>query len=231
VNAANDLRLSWGSPCIDAASTAPPTGTLDLVRHARDVDGDLDTAEVCDLGAFEFRPLEVVGPLTLGSLIQWELRGPGRSDVCLVLVSPSARGLAHFGSVRPVRSARADQRLPLTTIGPNSLTTLQRSIPNSPLLVGQTFSFQALIDNALAPNGKPSPTRCRSRSCRRAKRPAVGGNAGCERTRVAAEKVDLVASMAGRSRRECIPRASSTGSPDARGFNQSAGRAVVTARS
>ena len=154
VNAANDLRLSWGSPCIDAASTAPPAGTLDLVHHARDVDGDLDTAEVCDLGAFEFRPLEVVGPLTLGSLIQWELRGPAGATSVLYWSRHSLAASPTSGPFGQFDLPSLNSVFRLTTIGPSSLTTLQRSVPNSSLLVGQTFSFQALTDNALAPNGK-----------------------------------------------------------------------------
>src|SRR5262249_39240999 len=74
--ATGDLRLRWGSPCTDAATSAPPAGTLDLDGRTRDVDGDLDTNEVGDLGAFEFRPLELVGTGQLGSLLQWELWGP-----------------------------------------------------------------------------------------------------------------------------------------------------------
>lgn len=152
--AGGDLRLRWGSPCIDAVSVAPAAGALDLLRHARDVDGDLDTTEVCDLGAFEFRPLEVVGPMTLGSLIQWELRGPAGATSILywsrhpLASSPTSGPFGQFDLPALTSVFR------LTTIGPSSLTTLQRSIPSSPLLVGQTFSFQALTDNVLAPNGK-----------------------------------------------------------------------------
>jgi hypothetical protein len=154
VNPASDLRLSWGSPCIDAASVAPPAGTFDVVGHARDVDGDLDTTEVCDLGAFEFRPLEVVGPPTLGSLVQWEMRGPAGAASVLYWSRHPLAAVPTSGPFGQFDLPAQTSVFRLTTIGPNSLTTLQRSIPSSSVLVGQTFSFQALIDNALAPNGK-----------------------------------------------------------------------------
>jgi hypothetical protein len=153
--AAMDLRLGWSSPCIDAVSVAPPAGTLDLVRNARDVDGDLDTGETADLGALEFRTLDVLGPQTLGSILRWELRGPAAAASTLYWtrqpLAPAPTSTP-FGQLDLVAGQARVFRV--TAIGPNSSTTLQRRIPNSALLVGRTFSFQALTDNPLAPNGK-----------------------------------------------------------------------------
>jgi hypothetical protein len=153
--AAKDLRLGWGSPCIDAASVVPPVGTLDLDRNLRDVDGDLNTNETTDLGAFEFRPLDLLGPQTLGSILQWELRGPAGAASTLYWarkpLSPAPTPTP-FGQLDLLPNQMSVFRV--AAIGPNSSTTFQRLIPNAAFFVGQTFSFQGLTDNPLAPNGK-----------------------------------------------------------------------------
>jgi hypothetical protein len=152
---AGDLRLRWGSPCVDASTVAPPAGSLDLLREDRVVDGDLQATETADLGAFEFRPLEVLGPQTIGSLLQWELRGPAGAATTLywsrqpLAAAPTA---TPFGQLDLVPGQTSPFRV--TTIGPGSSTTLQRLIPGFATLVGRTFSFQALTSNPLAPNGK-----------------------------------------------------------------------------
>jgi hypothetical protein len=153
--AAEDLRLSWGSPCIDVASVVPPAGTLDLDRRLRDIDGDLDTSETADLGAFEFRTLDVLGPHTLASILRWELHGPaGVASTLYWARKPLSTVPAStpFGQWDLMPNQSSIYRV--TSIGPASSTTFQRSIPNAAFFVGQTFSFQALTDNPLAPNGK-----------------------------------------------------------------------------
>jgi hypothetical protein len=54
---AGDLRLSPGSPLVDAGSGAPVPGELDLDREERVVDGDGDGISVRDLGAYELPDL------------------------------------------------------------------------------------------------------------------------------------------------------------------------------
>jgi hypothetical protein len=70
----------------------------ELGGDLRDVDGNLDRAAHTDIGALEFRPLE--------------------------LESTGERGTP---------------------------TLLQRLIPNDPALIGQSFSFQALVDSPTSP--------------------------------------------------------------------------------
>ena len=153
--AAADWRLQFGSPCADIALNVPPAGTLDLLGHARAVDGNLDTLERSDIGAFEHRPLELVSTAQLGSLVQWELWGPQGAPATLywtrvaVAGSPTA---TPFGELDLVPSAAHVYRV--MTAGASAPTVLQRSIPNAALLVGETFAFQALTDSAAAPNGK-----------------------------------------------------------------------------
>jgi hypothetical protein len=52
----DNLRLSAGSPCIDAGdNTAVPAGvTTDLGGRLRFVDGDCNDTDIVDMGAYEF---------------------------------------------------------------------------------------------------------------------------------------------------------------------------------
>jgi hypothetical protein len=152
---AGDFRVKWSSPCIDAAWVATPAGALDLLRHPRDVDGDLDTSEIDDLGAFEFRPLELVGSGALGTLLTWESWGPKANLSTILWTSgqlPFTPTSTPFGEYDLTSLTTSVFRV--TTVGASAPTSFQRIVPPDPLMVGQTFSFQALTDNALAPNGK-----------------------------------------------------------------------------
>jgi hypothetical protein len=151
--AAGDWRLRFGSPCVDTAYNAPPTGTLDVAGRPRDVDGDLNTSELADRGAHEFRPLEIVGTAQLGTVLQWRLWGPPGNPCTLywtrsdIASSPSSTPFGDLDlETALVRVFR------VTTAG--APTVLQRQIPNVSALVGQTFAFQSLTDNVAAPNGK-----------------------------------------------------------------------------
>jgi hypothetical protein len=153
--AAGDFRLRFGSPCIDAAASAPPAGTLDLAGHARDVDGDLNTSEVADLGAFEFRPLEFVGTAQLGTVMKLELRGPQGAASALYWTRGALAAMpmgSQFGRLDLQPSLAHVYRI--VTVGSITPAIVQRTIPNAAFLVGQTFAFQALTDNQLAPAGK-----------------------------------------------------------------------------
>ena len=66
----DDLRLRFGSPCIDTGTNSPPGGlpTEDLEGRPRVLDGDGDDEAVVDMGTYEYRlptpdQLNVVGPI------------------------------------------------------------------------------------------------------------------------------------------------------------------------
>ena len=153
--AGGDFRLRFGSPCIDAATTVPPAGTLDLARHARDADGDLNTSEIADLGALEFRPLELVSTAQLGTPMTLELRGPQGAASKLywtrgaLAAAPMSTTYGHF-DLQPSLA----HLYRTVTVGSIVPAIVQRTIPNAPFLIGQTFAFQALTDNPAAPAGK-----------------------------------------------------------------------------
>ena len=149
-----DFRLKCASPCIDAAASAPPAGTLDLLGHARDLDGDLDAVRGSDLGGFEFRPLELVSTGTLGTPLTLELWGPQGNASAVFwtragLVAPLA---TPFGSFELDPALARTFRL--VTVGASSPTQIVRNIPSHPALVGQTYAFQALTDSLAAPLSK-----------------------------------------------------------------------------
>jgi parallel beta-helix repeat protein len=49
-----DLRLSVGSPCIDAGDNSVITEGADLDGHPRIIDGDCNDTDIVDMGAYEF---------------------------------------------------------------------------------------------------------------------------------------------------------------------------------
>jgi hypothetical protein len=147
-----DFQLAWGSPCIDRGTTAQPAH--DLAGRARPIDGDLDTVERVDIGAYEFAPLGLRGTPTLGatlSLALWGQPGAGARVMLsrrplLVPPYPTPYGeldlergsLVHFHS-GPVGS------------GPPALVPF--TLPANPAWVGLTVSFQAVVQSSAAPLG------------------------------------------------------------------------------
>lgn len=150
---AGDFRLRFGSPAIDAGDASAPLGTLDLVGRARPIDGDLDTFERADAGCIEFTPLRVITSAHPGSPVRFEVAGPAGSAFTLYYT----RG----PRVPPQATTFGELELNTLTLGPLLGGTasrfppfaLQRPIPNSPTVIGRTFSFQALVASPLSPSG------------------------------------------------------------------------------
>lgn len=146
-----DLRLRYGSPCIDAAGTDAPAGARDAEGNLRDVDGDLDRVAHTDIGALEFRPLELESTGERGTPLQLRSWGaPG----ALSTIYWTRRPLAESTST-PFGLFLLDPDLArvfkVTSTGYDTPTLLQRLIPNDPALIGQSFSFQALVDSPTSP--------------------------------------------------------------------------------
>jgi len=149
-NAADgDFRLRWGSPCIDAATTAP-SGARDVLGVRRDVDGNLDAQGHTDIGAYEFTPLELVSSGSIGGSLRLDNWGPNSPSVLYWartgLASPSATPFGAF-ELNPLFA----RTFRFTTSGAAAPSVTQRMIPNQIALIGQTFSFQALTNSPAAP--------------------------------------------------------------------------------
>jgi hypothetical protein len=149
-----DYRLQWGSLCIEAGDPATPAGALDLAGLARPIDGNLDTVEAPDVGAYEFAPLYPRGSGRIGSYFTLELWGAAGSATSLwwtrgTTVSPSATPFGELDldptTMRLLFSGAASP-------GPPSVWT--RRIPDDPTLIGRSFAFQSLTDCAAAPLGR-----------------------------------------------------------------------------
>lgn len=149
--ATGDVRLRFGSPCIDVGSNV--RGLVDRDGVARLVDGDLDTQERNDLGAHEFQPLAIVGAARIGTDLVLELAGPPGGTAFLYLkrgplaATPLATPFGDF-DLAPGASLVAQ---PLLTSNP--VTTQTIAIADAANLVGKTYTLQALIPSAVAPNG------------------------------------------------------------------------------
>jgi hypothetical protein len=148
-----DYRLRFGSPC---AETGDPgaIGRLDLLGHARAYDGDLDTQSAVDMGAFEFEPLHLLGVPALGQTIGFEFWGAAGGSSTLwfapaPLIAPQSTpfGLSYLD---PSLAAS----LGSVPVRPGRPFVLRRTLPSNPLLVGRTFSFQALTSSSAAPQGQ-----------------------------------------------------------------------------
>lgn len=152
--ASGDWSLRWGSPAIDRIADAGVASTLDLSGRTRGVDGDLDLLERSDLGAFEFRPL--AAPLTarIGSQLRLSSWGPqgAASTIYWARSAPVGPTATPFGQF--ALPAGSLQVFSITSTGAAAPTLLQRAIPNVAQLVGQTYSFQALVDSPAAPLGR-----------------------------------------------------------------------------
>ena len=148
-----DYRLRFGSPC---AESGDPTASShpDLLGHARPLDGDLDTQAAVDMGAFEFEPLHLIGVPALGQTIGFEFWGQagGTSNLWLALAPPTPPQGTPFGSYCLDPSLAVS--LATVPVRPGRPWVLRRTLPNNPLLVGQTFSFQALTTSNAAPLGQ-----------------------------------------------------------------------------
>ena len=149
-----DWRLVWGSPCVDAGDPNAAPGTLDLAGTQRHVDGDLDTLERVDLGAFEFRPLDAAGVAQVGQplvLEQWGRAG-GSAILYLGRNQPQPVPLATpFGEFDLDPNAFRDLGPGPTAPGPPALRLVP--IPADPVYAGLTFTFQARARSGLAPQG------------------------------------------------------------------------------
>jgi len=145
--AIGDFRLRLGSPCIDRVAA---NDMLDLRGRVRAIDGNLDTLAGGDLGAFEFETLALSSSLGLGDVLRLDVAGAAGSianvqwaRTGLVAAQPTLFGAFELDPLRA--------RLFTTLSAPGQV---MRTIPNEPLLVGHTFSFQALVDSAAAPFGR-----------------------------------------------------------------------------
>jgi hypothetical protein len=148
-----DFRLRPTSPCVDTANSAFTTA-LDLVRHTRPVDGDLDTLARPDMGAIEFEQLVPVGAAHLGGVILVELWGPA-SAVTTVYAAryplasvPFATQYGDFWLER-----RGTATLTRTLAGSSAPTLVPCRLPSHPSAIGTRVTLQALISSALAPAG------------------------------------------------------------------------------
>jgi hypothetical protein len=150
---ANDFRLRFGSPCIDVGDPAA-NGVVDLLGHTRPFDGDLDTHAASDMGAYEFEPLHQFGSTSIGHQFGLEFWGASGSMSQLFLskqplTPPQSTPFGDFylapGTVIALATVPAQ---------PGPPHFLRRTIPNNPVLIGTTFSFQALTDSVLAPQGQ-----------------------------------------------------------------------------
>jgi hypothetical protein len=150
---ASDFRLRFGSPCIDVGNPSA-NGKVDLLGHSRPFDGDLDTQARPDMGAFEFEPLHQFGSTSIGHAFGLEFWGATGSMSQLFLskqpiTPPQLTPFGDFylapGTVIALGSVPAKPGPPFF---------LRRTIPNNASLIGTTFSFQALTDSALAPQGQ-----------------------------------------------------------------------------
>lgn len=148
-----DYRLRFGSPCAESGDPAA-SSHLDLLGQARPLDGDLDTQGAVDMGAFEFEPLHLLGTPALGQTIGFEFWGPagGSADLWLALAPLTPAQGTPFGSYFLDPSLAV--HLATVPVRPGRPWVLRRTLPNNPVLVGQTFSFQALTSSSAAPLGQ-----------------------------------------------------------------------------
>ncbi|MBL8862144.1 MAG: DUF1565 domain-containing protein [Planctomycetes bacterium] len=146
-----DGTLSASSPAVDAADPASSMATLDLTGRSRGVDGDFDTLRHPDLGAVEFRPLEV-GPVNPGGTLLVSASGPEGAPVQVWWtrghLSPAPYATS-FGLIELQRD-RA-QLLTSLLAGDATAVIWMRAVPADPALVGRTFAFQARVATGWTP--------------------------------------------------------------------------------
>src|SRR5262249_22238550 len=103
---------------------------------------------------FEFRPLEHVGTGKLGATFELDSWGPqgNASIVYWTRSGPVAPIATPFGEFDlDVTLARV---FSTTVAGASTPTQIIRHVPNNPLLAGQTYAFQSLVDSPASPIGK-----------------------------------------------------------------------------
>lgn len=140
-----DLRLRFGSPCIDRGAPLAVAGEPSLGGVVPPVDGDLDLVKHWDVGAREFAPLTLSGTATPGGVLTlaifgraggaasvYALRGPLTSSP---LVLPEGEWWLGSGGFF-YRNLRTDPAAP-------QLLTIQ--LPNDAALAGSSLSFQAEV--------------------------------------------------------------------------------------
>jgi len=140
-----DLRLRYGSPCIDRGAPLPTVGEPSLGGFVPPIDGDLDLAKHWDVGAREFAPLTLAGTATPGGALQLAMFGRAGGEA---LLFASRRPLTSSPLVQPEgewwlgSSGFAFSRLRTDPSAPGQLMV---SLPNDAALVGRSFSFQAQV--------------------------------------------------------------------------------------
>ncbi len=101
--AAGDLRLAYGSPCVDTGDPADhafSTQGMDLV--SRDLDGDLDGLIEIDMGAYEYTNvrLAVTGTLTPGGTITFTSTGkPGLASYMFLAMAEGDFDFFPYGTI------------------------------------------------------------------------------------------------------------------------------------
>jgi len=144
-------RLKFGSPCIDAGDPSTAVGTLDLARVARSIDGNLDTQERADIGAFEHAPLWLVTTGRIATPLRLEMSGPNTTMSVFwsrgPLMGPIATQYGNF-----YMNPTSTLTLGHFNAPPFPPATFMRPIPNDPVLIGRKFSFQGRLPSPLSPS-------------------------------------------------------------------------------
>ncbi len=150
---ADDYRVRLFSPCIDLGNPNSGSGALDLAGVVRPIDGNLDTIQRADIGAFEFQPLRLLSTGQLGTPLRLESSGQagGTSTIYFMRGAPVTPMMTPFGEFDLNPSTFGT--LLHTGVAPFPPVGFQRPIPNLPFLIGHTFSFQGLTTSSLAPQG------------------------------------------------------------------------------
>jgi hypothetical protein len=151
--ASDDYRLRFGSPCIDTGHVGSGSGAPDLAQVVRPIDGDLDTSKRTDIGAFEFQPLRLLTSGHIGSPLRLEMAGQagGTTTVYFTRGAPTLPLGTPYGEFELNPSTFGT--LLHSAVAPFPPVSFQRPIPNHAILIGQTFSFQALTTSSVAPQG------------------------------------------------------------------------------
>jgi len=148
-----DFRLQFGSPCVESGDPAS-TGALDILWHARPIDGDLDTLGEVDMGAFEFETLHFRGTPRPGAWMLFECWGATGSttSVGFSMQAPTPAQNTPFGNFNLVPGSIVQLGSVPALPGPPHM--MVRRLPNNPWLIGKTLTYQGLTGSAAAPQGQ-----------------------------------------------------------------------------